>query len=40
MPITWEEFETQLREMPREPEIIDLFKRFSGPGPLPARPSR
>ena len=40
MPITWEEFETQLRELPREAEIIDLFKRLSGPAPLPARPSR
>ena len=40
MPLTWEEFETQLRELPREAEIIDLFKRLSGPAPLPARPSR
>ena len=40
MPITWEEFETQLRELPREAEIIDLFKKLSGPAPLPARPSR
>jgi tripartite-type tricarboxylate transporter receptor subunit TctC len=37
MPITWEEFETQLRELPREAEIIDLFKRLSGAAPLPAR---
>jgi len=35
--ITPEEFEKQLREIPREPEIIDLFKRLSGPGPLPKR---
>lgn len=40
MPITWEEFEKQLRELPREAELIDLFKRFAGPGPLPPRPSR
>ena len=40
MPIAWEEFETQLRELPREAEIIDLFKKLSGPAPLPARPSR
>jgi hypothetical protein len=40
MPITWEEFEAQLREVPREAEIIDLFKRLSSPAPLPARPSR
>jgi hypothetical protein len=37
MPVTPEEFERQLRELPREAEIIDLFKRFSGPAPLPAR---
>lgn len=37
MPITPEEFEKQLRELPRESELIDLFKRFSGPAPLPAR---
>ena len=40
MPITWEEFEAQLRELPREAEIIDLFKKLSSPAPLPARPSR
>ena len=40
MPLSWEEFETELRELPREAEIIDLFKKLSGPAPLPARPSR
>jgi hypothetical protein len=40
MPITWEDFEVQLREVPREAEIIDLFKRLSSPAPLPARPLR
>ncbi|HJU61483.1 MAG TPA: hypothetical protein VJ864_05520, partial [Candidatus Binatia bacterium] len=40
MPISWEEFETELRELPREAEIIDLFKKLSSPAPLPARPSR
>jgi tripartite-type tricarboxylate transporter receptor subunit TctC len=40
MPMTWEEFETELRELPREAEIIDLFKRLSSPTPLPPRPSR
>jgi hypothetical protein len=38
MPITHEEFDRQLRELPREAELIDMFKRFSGPAPLPARP--
>jgi tripartite-type tricarboxylate transporter receptor subunit TctC len=40
MTLSWEEFETQLRELPREAETIDLFKRLSGPAPLPTRPSR
>src|SRR5262245_39439285 len=40
MPITSEEFEKLLRDLPREAELIDLFKRFAGPGPLPARPAR
>src|SRR5262245_6716859 len=40
MTLTWEEFETQLRELPRDAETIDLFKRLSGPAPLPARLSR
>jgi len=40
MTLTWQEFETQLRELPREAETIDLFKRLSGPAPLPARPSK
>ena len=40
MTLTWEEFETQLRELPREAETIELFKRLSGAAPLPARPSR
>jgi len=26
-----------LRELPREAELIDLFKKLSGPGPLPKR---
>jgi len=39
-PITSEGFEKLLRELPREAELIDLLKRFSGPGPLPQRPPR
>jgi hypothetical protein len=38
MPISHEEFDKQLRELPREAELIDMFKRLSGPAPLPARP--
>jgi len=37
MPLTSENFEKQLRELPREAELIDLFKKLSGPGPLPKR---
>jgi hypothetical protein len=28
MTLSWQEFETQLRDLPREAETIDLFKRF------------
>ena len=37
MSLTPEDFEKQLRELPREAELIDLFKKLSGPGPLPKR---
>ena len=37
MPLAPEEFEKQLRELPREAELIDLFKKLSGAGPLPMR---
>jgi hypothetical protein len=37
MPLTHDEFEKQLREIPRDPDIIALFKKLSGPGPLPKR---
>lgn len=40
MSLTGEEFETQLRELPREAETIDLFKRLAGAAPLPARAAR
>jgi hypothetical protein len=32
-----EAFEKLVREVPREPEIIDLFKKLSGAGSLPPR---
>jgi len=37
MPLAPEDFEKLLRELPREAELIDLFKKLSGPGPLPKR---
>ncbi len=37
MPLAPEDFEKHLRELPREAELIGLFKKLSGPGPLPKR---
>ena len=37
MPLMPEEYDKVLREIPREPELIDLVKKLSGPGPLPPR---
>lgn len=36
-PLTAEELTKVIREVPRDAEIIELLKKFSGPGPLPAR---
>jgi hypothetical protein len=32
-----EELERTIKDMPRDPEAIDLFKKFIGPAPLPSR---
>jgi hypothetical protein len=32
-----EELAKAIKNMPRDPEVIDLLKNFSGAGPLPAR---
>jgi len=32
-----EEMEKAIREMPRDAEVIDLLKKVSSEGPLPAR---
>jgi tripartite-type tricarboxylate transporter receptor subunit TctC len=37
IPLMPEAFERLVREVPREPEIIDLFKKLSGAGSLPPR---
>jgi hypothetical protein len=29
--------EKAIRDMPREPEVIEVFKKLSGADPLPAR---
>jgi uncharacterized FlaG/YvyC family protein len=36
-PILSEEQEKVIREIPRESEVIELFKKISGDGSLPAR---
>ncbi len=36
-PLMPEELEKVIRETPRDAEVIDLLKKLSGPGPLPAR---
>jgi tripartite-type tricarboxylate transporter receptor subunit TctC len=36
-PLTPEENQKAIRELPRDPETIALFNKLSGPGPLPAR---
>jgi tripartite-type tricarboxylate transporter receptor subunit TctC len=36
-PLLPEANEKAVRELPRDPETVELFKKFAGPGPLPAR---
>jgi tripartite-type tricarboxylate transporter receptor subunit TctC len=36
-PMTPEELTKAIQDTPRDPELIQLFKAFSGPAPLPAR---
>jgi tripartite-type tricarboxylate transporter receptor subunit TctC len=36
-PLTGEEVETSIRELPRDPEVIGLYKKMAEHGPLPAR---
>ncbi|HEX2261006.1 MAG TPA: hypothetical protein VHJ56_05185 [Candidatus Binatia bacterium] len=36
-PLLPEELEKVIRELPRDPEIVELFKKFLGAGPLPSR---
>jgi putative tricarboxylic transport membrane protein len=36
-PMTPDELAKAIRDTPRDPELIELFKAFSGPAPLPAR---
>jgi tripartite-type tricarboxylate transporter receptor subunit TctC len=36
-PLTGEEVETSIRELPRDPEIVGLYKKMAEHGPLPQR---
>jgi hypothetical protein len=36
-PVMPEEMEKAIREMPRDAEVIELLKKLSDEGPLPAR---
>ena len=36
-PLTGEEMDSALRELPRDPGILDLYKKMTEHGPLPAR---
>jgi hypothetical protein len=36
-PLTAEELTKFIRETPRDPELIEMFKTLSGPAPLPPR---
>jgi hypothetical protein len=35
-----EELTKIIHEMPRDPEVIDMLKKMSGPEPLPSRQER
>ena len=36
-PVTAEEQSKAIREIPRDPEIIALYKKLAGPDPMPSR---
>jgi len=36
-PLTPEANEKAIRDLPRDPEAIELYKKFAGPGPIPPR---
>jgi hypothetical protein len=36
-PLSPEENQKAIKELPRDPETIALFNKLSGPGPLPTR---
>jgi hypothetical protein len=36
-PLGGEELETAIKELPRDKEVVELYKKLAGGGPLPAR---
>jgi hypothetical protein len=36
-PLTGEEVEQAIKELPRDKEVVELYKQMAGGGPLPAR---
>lgn len=36
-PLLAERIEKAIRELPRDPEVVELFKQIAGAGPLPSR---
>jgi hypothetical protein len=36
-PLTGEELQKAVRELPRDPEVVALYKKFADAGPLPPR---
>jgi hypothetical protein len=36
-PLMPEANEKAIRDLPRDVEVVELFKKFAGPGPLPPR---
>ncbi len=36
-PLTSDALEKIIRELPRDSETVEFFKKFAGPGPLPQR---
>ena len=36
-PVMPEEMEKLVRELPRDPELLELFKKINAAGPLPPR---
>jgi hypothetical protein len=36
-PLTGEEVESAIRELPRDPEIVGLYKKMADAGPIPTR---